>query len=132
PDFNDLLLEANHNVSAPHGRITLHVFWELNYDFVPNFVYNGSTHRFVRAKQIAISREAELMTKERLCCGLNIFEMFLRRIRQMLGDDSIFTGGYPTNGVMWVDECVEFHRVWSALQFFICQPRVSDDDRLVE
>ncbi|KAK6053601.1 hypothetical protein COOONC_08893 [Cooperia oncophora] len=52
PDFNDLLLEANHNVSAPHGRITLHVFWELNYDFVPNFVYNGSTHRFVRAKLV--------------------------------------------------------------------------------
>ncbi|KAK6021251.1 hypothetical protein OSTOST_13078 [Ostertagia ostertagi] len=88
--------------------------------------------KFGDDKQIAISREAELMTKERLCCGLNIFEMFLRRIRQMLGDDSIFTGGYPTNGVMWVDECVEFHRVWSALQFFICQPRVSDDDRLVE
>ncbi|RCN45206.1 hypothetical protein ANCCAN_08779, partial [Ancylostoma caninum] len=359
-DFNDLLLEANHNVSAPHGRITLHVFWELNYDFVPNFIYNGSTHRFVRAKevfrktparerkpqvsfvylwgskslnaafanifysyarfigiphlkaiarllqyqgiavileellkmarllvseklkrhlraiysvmpklcklprsdygspgvlqyyfhhlegvgkynelrgefcqvnlglfisfedlrelgniilfceqlelgmaqeevqdllaaaaftnvipkppaknvaeqekqlakleekysriqltnvvekfgddkvvtlvtvvisvimniaQIAISREAELMTKERLCCGLNIFDMFLRRIRQMIGDDPLWTGGYPPNGVMWVDECVEFHRVWSALQFFICQPRVSDDERLVE
>ncbi|XGW28728.1 hypothetical protein V3C99_008485 [Haemonchus contortus] len=334
PDFNDLLLEANHNVSAPHGRITLHVFWELNYDFVPNFFYNGSTHRFVRAKevfrktpsrerkpqvsfiylwgskslnaafaniffpfsrfigiphlkaiarlmqyqgiavileellkmarilisdkikrhlktiysvmpkvcklprsdygspgvlqyyfhhlegvgkynelkgefcqdlrelgniilfchqlesgmaqeevqdllaaaaftnvipkppaknvaeqekqlakleekysriqltnvvekfgddkQIAISREAELMTKERLCCGLNIFEMFLRRIRQMLLDDSVFTGGYPTNGVIWVDECVEFHRVWSALHFFICQPRGTEDERLVE
>ncbi|EYC24494.1 hypothetical protein Y032_0013g1932 [Ancylostoma ceylanicum] len=333
-DFNDLLLEANHNVSAPHGRITLHVFWELNYDFVPNFIYNGSTHRFVRAKevfrktparerkpqvsfvylwgskslnaafanifysyarfigiphlkaiarllqyqgiavileellkmarlliteklkrhlraiysvmpklcklprsdygspgvlqyyfhhlegvgkynelkgefcqdlrelgniilfceqlelgmaqeevqdllaaaaftnvipkppaknvaeqekqlakleekysriqltnvvekfgddkQIAISREAELMTKERLCCGLNIFDMFLRRIRQMIGDDPLWTGGYPPNGVMWVDECVEFHRVWSALQFFICQPRISDDERLVE
>lgn len=24
--------------------------------------------------------------------------------------------------VMWMDECVEFHRVWSALQFFFCQP----------
>lgn len=40
-------------------------------------------------KQIAISREAELMTKERLCCGLNIFDMFLRRIRQMIGDDPV-------------------------------------------
>lgn len=50
----------------------------------------------------------------------------------MLGDDPIFTGSYPSNGVMWVDECVEFHRVWSALQFFICQPRVSDEDKLVE
>ncbi|VDM67815.1 unnamed protein product [Strongylus vulgaris] len=72
------------------------------------------------------------MTKERLCCGLNIFDMFMRRIRQMMGDDPIWTGGYPPNGVMWVDECVEFHRVWSALQFFICQPRATDDERLVE
>ncbi|VDM62490.1 unnamed protein product [Angiostrongylus costaricensis] len=331
PDFNDLFLEANHNVSAPHGRITLHVFWELNYDFVPNFIYNGSTHRFVRAKevfrktparerkpqvslvylwgskslnaafaniffsyarfigiphlktiarllqyqgvavileellklarvlisdklkrhlrsiysvlpklcklprsdygspgvlqyyfhhldgvgkynelkgefcqdlrelgniilfcqqlelgmaqeevqdllaaaaftnvipkpparnvveqekqlakleekysriqltsvvekfgdekQIAISKEAELLTKERLCCGLNIFDMFLRKIRQILGDDPIWTGGYPANGVMWVDECVEFHRVWSALQFFICQPLTNEAEK---
>nr|CDJ94361.1 Cytoplasmic FMR1-interacting domain containing protein [Haemonchus contortus] len=50
----------------------------------------------------------------------------------MLLDDSVFTGGYPTNGVIWVDECVEFHRVWSALQFFICQPRGTEDERLVE
>lgn len=38
--------EANHNVSAPYGRITLHVFWELNYDFLPNYCYNGSTNRW--------------------------------------------------------------------------------------
>lgn len=38
--------EANHNVSAPYGRITLHVFWELNYDFLPNYCYNGSTNRY--------------------------------------------------------------------------------------
>lgn len=40
--------EANHNVSAPYGRITLHVFWELNYDFLPNYCYNGSTNRCAR------------------------------------------------------------------------------------
>ncbi|CAI4224390.1 unnamed protein product [Auanema sp. JU1783] len=50
-DFSDLLQEANHNVSAPHGRITLHVFWELNYDFVINYQYNSSTHRFVRSRK---------------------------------------------------------------------------------
>ncbi|VDK48795.1 unnamed protein product [Anisakis simplex] len=49
-DFLDLFLEANHNVSAPYGRITLHVFWELNYDLIPNYCYNGSTHRFVKSK----------------------------------------------------------------------------------
>ncbi|KAK7888761.1 hypothetical protein WMY93_024321 [Mugilogobius chulae] len=46
--FNAMFREANHNVSAPYGRITLHVFWELNYDFLPNYCYNGSTNRFVR------------------------------------------------------------------------------------
>lgn len=42
--------EANHNVSAPYGRITLHVFWELNYDFLPNYCYNGSTNRSVSSQ----------------------------------------------------------------------------------
>ncbi|PAV64134.1 hypothetical protein WR25_05628 isoform C [Diploscapter pachys] len=333
-DFEDIFQEANHNVSAPHGRITLHVFWELNYDFLPNYVYNGSTHRFVRAKQIfrktparekppqldsvylwgsksltvafanifcayahyigiqhlksvarllhyqgiavileellkmatiiindklkrhvrtifglmpkiiklprqeygspailqfynhnldavgkygelrtefcqdfrelgnmivfcmqlevaiaheevqdllaaapftavipkppaktvqeqekqlakleekysrihlvsvierlgldpqvSIAREAELMTKERLCCGLNVFEMFLHRIRQVLAQDQIWTGAYPTNRVMWLEECVEFYRVYSALQFFLCQPPINEEERLSE
>src|SRR5207245_72019 len=43
-----LFREANHNVSAPYGRITLHVFWELNYDFLPTYCYNSSTQRFVK------------------------------------------------------------------------------------
>lgn len=45
-DFEDLLMEANRAVSAPYGRITLHVFWELNYDFLPNYCYNSSTNRY--------------------------------------------------------------------------------------
>lgn len=44
--FDAMFREANHNVSAPYGRITLHVFWELNYDFLPNYCYNGSTNRY--------------------------------------------------------------------------------------
>lgn len=28
----------------------------------------------------------------------------------------------PANGIMHVDECVEFHRLWSALQFVYCIP----------
>ncbi|CAO4374658.1 unnamed protein product [Caenorhabditis nigoni] len=333
--FDDIFQEANHAVNSPHGRITLHVFWELNYDFVPNFVYNGSTHRFVRAKQYfrktpsrekppqvgqvyywgskslmaafmnisngynscigtqhlkaitrllhyqgiavildellkmahrlleekikrhvrnvfnmmpkvlklpradygsnallqyychhldavgkypelksefcqdlrelgnmivfcqqlevalgqeethdlflaaafignvpqppsrnaqeqmkqlakleekyarihlseviakntndegqaIIAKEAELMTKERLCCGLNVFENFLLRIKQILANDEIWTGGYPTNGVFWIDECVEWYRVYSALQFFLCQPTRDDNEVYAE
>lgn len=44
-DFDSMFREANHNVLAPYGRITLHVFWELNYDFLPNYVYNAATNR---------------------------------------------------------------------------------------
>ena len=44
-DFDAMLREANHNVSAPYGRITLHVFWELNYDFLPFYCYNAATNR---------------------------------------------------------------------------------------
>ena len=36
--FDAMFREANHNVSAPYGRITLH-------DFLPNYCYNGSTNR---------------------------------------------------------------------------------------
>ncbi|VDO55579.1 unnamed protein product [Onchocerca flexuosa] len=31
---------------------------------------------------------------------------------------------------MWLDECVEFHRLWSALQFFFCQPSLSGQEGL--
>jgi len=53
--FSAILREANHNVSAPYGRITLHVFWELNYDFLPNYCYNGSTNRSVRCAYYGLS-----------------------------------------------------------------------------
>lgn len=55
-DFDAMLHEANHNVSAPYGRITLHVFWELNYDVLPNFCYNATTNRCVRVQYNAFYR----------------------------------------------------------------------------
>ena len=42
-----MFAEANHNVLAPYGRITLHIFWELNYDFLPNYCFNGATNRYI-------------------------------------------------------------------------------------
>lgn len=34
---------------------------------------------------------------------------------------------------MWLDECVEFHRIWSGLQFFLCQPEIQGESKeLVE
>ncbi len=76
-EFRDMLLEANRNVSAPYGRITLHIFWELNYDFLPNYCYNASTkrcfnflykngnlaagglYRFVKVKSLSLSQKVE-------------------------------------------------------------------------
>ncbi|XP_060158585.1 cytoplasmic FMR1-interacting protein 1 isoform X2 [Globicephala melas] len=72
-------------------------------------------------QQIAIAREGDLLTKERLCCGLSMFEVILTRIRTFL-DDPIWRGPLPSNGVMHVDDCVEFHRLWSAMQFVYCIP----------
>lgn len=46
--FDALLLEANHSVSAPYGRITLHIFSELVYDFLPRYCFNSSTQRFIK------------------------------------------------------------------------------------
>lgn len=73
------------------------------------------------AKQAMIAREGDLLTRERLCCGLSIFEVILGRIKGYL-DDPIWTGPPPINGVIHIDECSEFHRLWSALQFVYCLP----------
>ena len=45
--WDSMFNEANQSVSSPHGRITLHIFWELHYDFLPNFCYNSRTDRYV-------------------------------------------------------------------------------------
>jgi len=88
------------------------------------------------AHQLEISRESDLLTKERLCCGLSLFEVVLSRIKGFLdeapttggsaaatgGFNNLWTGPPPTNGVMNVDECTEFHRLWSAMQFAFCRP----------
>ncbi|KAG1699375.1 Cytoplasmic FMR1-interacting protein [Nymphon striatum] len=81
-------------------------------------------------KQAGIAREGDLLTKERLCCGLSIFEVVLARIKSFL-DDPIWIGPSPINGVMNVDECTEFHRLWSALQFVYCIP-VGENEFTVE
>ena len=50
-----------------------------------------------------------------------MFEVILTRVRVFL-DDPIWRGPLPSNGVMHADECVEFHRLWSAMQFVYCIP----------
>ncbi|ROT84477.1 putative cytoplasmic FMR1-interacting protein [Penaeus vannamei] len=81
----------------------------------------SNIERLGTAKQAMIAREGDLLTRERLCCGLSIFEVILTRIQTFL-EDPIWHGSPPANGVMNVDECTEFHRLWSALQFVMCIP----------
>jgi cytoplasmic FMR1 interacting protein len=91
---------------------------------VPNIEKLGT------AKQAQIARDGDLLTRERLCCGLSIFEVILNRIKGFL-DDAVWHGKAPTNGVINIDECTEFHRLWSALQFVYCTP-VGENEFTVE
>ena len=50
-----------------------------------------------------------------------ILQVILTRIKGFL-DDSVWHGKSPANGVINIDECSEFHRLWSALQFVYCIP----------
>ncbi|XP_065187273.1 cytoplasmic FMR1-interacting protein 2-like [Sycon ciliatum] len=80
--------------------------------------------------QANTARDCDLLTKERLCRGLSMFEVVLKKIRGFLvGDDKgpsehaqLWLGPHPANGVMHVVECLEFHRLWSAIQFVMCLP----------
>ena len=63
--FESIVSEVNHSVSSALGRITLHIFWELTYDFLPHYCYNGSTNRFIKTQQPhANETRREKMTRE--------------------------------------------------------------------
>ena len=59
-----------------------------------------------------------------------MFEIVLTRIKSYL-EDALWQGMEPVNGVMNIDECTEFHRLWSAIQFVYCLP-VSETQFTVE
>jgi cytoplasmic FMR1 interacting protein len=81
--------------------------------------------------QVETAKEGHLLTKERLCRGLSMFEVVLRRIQSYLHAE-VWTGGPPANGVMNVEECTEFYRLWSAIQFVYCVPPFSQTETSVE
>ena len=70
--FENILHEANQSVTNI-GRIAGHVIWELNYDFLPNYCYNSSTERFVKADilfaQEKVSRDKAPNVKPSLAYG---------------------------------------------------------------
>jgi len=74
--------------------------------------------------------ERNVLTRQKLCCGLSIFKAALSKIRSFL-DDPIWYGQTPANGVISTDDNREFHRFWSAIQFTYCVP-VGENELSVE
>jgi len=62
------------------------------------------------------------MTKEKLSTGLSVFNCWLQRLRQVLGNDSIWETLTTHSGAWNVETNVEFHRIWSTMQFVFCLP----------
>ncbi|CAI4224496.1 unnamed protein product [Auanema sp. JU1783] len=135
-EVQDLLVAAAYTnaIPKPHARNVMEQEKQLAKleEKYSRIQLTSVIEKYGSDKQIAIAREAELMTKERLCCGLNVFEMFLQRIKQMIVPEMAYIGSHPSNGVMCINECGEFHRVYSALQFWLCFPPLVAEENLNE
>lgn len=82
-------------------------------------------------QQGVIAQDHVLLSREKLCSGLSVFEVILHRIKSCLTDD-LWHGEPPANGIMAVDDNKEFHRLWSALQFVFCIPPISAHEYTIE
>ncbi|KAH9637586.1 hypothetical protein HF086_014226 [Spodoptera exigua] len=88
--------------------------------------------KYGTAKQGQLSREGDLLTRERLCCGLSLFSVVLRRLRTCLSAPQWPAPPAPHHHApAHTDDTNEFHRLWSALQFLYCIP-VGDTQFTVE
>jgi cytoplasmic FMR1 interacting protein len=102
------------------------VMKQLDQQYAPlNLVTMISRHG--TDQQAVNARDAELLTRERLCRALSMFEVVMQRIKTFLTVDEVWQGSPPLNGVMAIDECQEFHRLWSAIQFAYCLPATKGD-----
>eukprot|EP00040_Diaphanoeca_grandis_P031270 m.186745 g.186745 ORF g.186745 m.186745 type:complete len:1253 (-) comp32277_c0_seq1:190-3948(-) len=68
---------------------------------------------------------ASQMTQNRICKGFSIFTAVLLRVKKCLHEAEangikVFATPKPANGVMDVDECNQFHRLWSAIVYTSC------------
>ena len=46
-------------------------------------------------KQLEVARQGDLLTKERLCCGLSLFEIILTKIKSNLENEDVWHGPPP-------------------------------------
>lgn len=84
----------------------------------PMFYMDHVTRRGTPAQQ-ALASTADTLTKERLCIGLSIFQSLLVKVKQMLREcdreHNVWFGPPPPQGIVDIDECNQFHRLWSAI-----------------
>ncbi|CAD5111304.1 DgyrCDS622 [Dimorphilus gyrociliatus] len=80
-------------------------------------------------------KQNELLEREKLVCGLNIFPKILDKLKKKLcqeNDKDLWFGDEPENGIMHITNCSEFYRVWSVLQFVFSIPTMSAHAETVE
>lgn len=73
-----------------------------------------------------LGEQAEILTRERMCKGLSMFTKVLDRIKKALEEAdaeagrTVFGTPQPANGVMDVEDCNQFHRLWSVVLYTSC------------
>ncbi|CAH8588542.1 unnamed protein product [Schistosoma curassoni] len=91
--------------------------------------------------QLSLAKENEILTKERLCSGLTLFEFVLNKIKNFLHEEdsdgntwdrlsniakrSSICNGTTThynNDILGLESYTHFHRLWSAIQLVFCTP----------
>ncbi|KAH8872795.1 Cytoplasmic FMR1-interacting protein 2 [Schistosoma japonicum] len=91
--------------------------------------------------QLSLAKENEILTKERLCSGLTLFEFVLNKIKTFLHEEdtdgntwhrlanikrsSICNGGtthYNSSDILGLESNAHFHRLWSVIQLVFCTP----------
>ncbi|VDP82622.1 unnamed protein product [Schistosoma mattheei] len=92
-------------------------------------------------QQLSLAKENEILTKERLCSGLTLFEFVLNKIKNFLHEEdsdgntwdrlsniakrSSICNGTTThynNDILGLESYTHFHRLWSAIQLVFCTP----------
>ena len=105
--FKNMLGEANHSVSAPYGRITLHVFWELNFDFLPNYCYNSSTNRWSWVSETVLFSPSDSLAmswnKIFTTCTLIGARCMMKNVSKIQ-----FANYWRTNSTLWMHCSVAF------------------------
>ncbi|KAL6064809.1 Cytoplasmic FMR1-interacting protein [Balamuthia mandrillaris] len=118
--FEQLLNEVNESISLVsfHGRIVLHIIFELVYDFFPNFNFNSITQRFTRSSVKSSAEEVprDSMPKPKIpylygskplnLAYANVFELYQHFVGSQHIQSMLRLVG-RTNLPLVVGECLE-------------------------